>query len=132
MNAASVVTLALAMVAAWAAILNFWTFAQRRQERGHLWLGVAAFGVAAMGLPTALLYESTRAETAIWLRIAMGVAALPFFGGLLRFSEIFLGRSLRRAERIAIPTIIASIVALSLPGAGFTGEAVVRRLDGFG
>ena len=132
MNSLSVVNLALALVAAWAAGLNFWTFVQRPEDRGHLWLGIAGLGVALMGIPTALLYQSTSAETATWLRMAMGIASLPFFLGFLRFSEIFLRRSLRRAERIAIPAIVGSGLALSIPSAGFTGEPVVRRVDGFG
>ena len=131
MNPASVITLALAVVAAWTAGLNFWTFAQRREQREHLWLGVAGLGVTLTGIPSALLYESESVGFAIGVRTLMLVCALLFFIGMLRFSAIFLGRSLDRAERIALPTLAVLALATAIPGLAYTGQPVVRVVAGF-
>ncbi len=131
MNAATLVTLAFALVAAWTAGLNFSTFARRPQARAHLWLGVAGLGLVLMGVSTALLYESESAETAVSIRIALAASSLPFFVGLFRFSEIFLDLSLRTVERIATSAIVISTALTAIPGVGYTRTPIVRMLVGF-
>lgn len=131
MNTATVITLAMSLVAAWTSGLNFSTYAQRREEQGHLWLGVAGVGVVFMGAATALLYTSTNVDTAITVRLVLGAASIPFFLGFLRFSEIFLGRSLRHAERIAGPAILLTMVLAMIPGLAYHGIPIQRILVGF-
>lgn len=120
------------IVAAWVAGLNFWTYALRRSDRLHLWLGVAALGGVAVSLPGALIHESQTTHEAVVYRAAMAFGAIPFFLGMMRFSEIFLDISLRRVERISVVGILLTCIASVIPGVAFERTPVVRHVIGFG
>jgi signal transduction histidine kinase len=132
MRAAALATLALGWVALIAAALNLWIFTQRRSDRGHLWLSVAALGVALCAVPSALLYGSESAGEAIALRRLLLIGLLVLGIGFVRFSEELLGVRLRWVERVANATIAFLAVASFVPGLVFSGRAIVRPLLGGG
>jgi signal transduction histidine kinase len=134
MNLPASLTLALAVVACCAGLLNIWIFAMRRQERAHLWLAVAAIGVVAMVAATARLYHSESPHQAEVLRSLLAVAAVPLVAGFLGFAGHFLGiaDTLRRANLWFVAGAVAAALITLVPGFIFTGEPVVRRLAGFG
>jgi signal transduction histidine kinase len=129
-SAVALVTLGVAWVALLATALNLWIFALRRSDRGHLWLGVAALGVALCALPTAWLYDSQSAGEAIALRRALLFGLAVHTIGFVRFSEGLLGVGLRWVERIGIGTLAGLGVASFVPGLTFSGRAFVRPLFG--
>ncbi len=59
MGFASITTGAFVVLAACTAVYNLWLHALRPQERAHLWLGVAAFGVVGIGSTWSLPARST-------------------------------------------------------------------------
>ncbi|MGH7288891.1 MAG: histidine kinase dimerization/phospho-acceptor domain-containing protein, partial [Myxococcota bacterium] len=130
MSTAALATLALGWVALFAAALNLWIFTQRRSDRGHLWLSVAALGVAICAVPSALLYGSESAGEAIALRRTLLIGLLVLGIGFVRFSEELLGVRLRWVERVANATIAFLAVASFVPGLLFSGRAIVRPLLG--
>ena len=130
MSAVAVVTAGLAWIALLAAALNLWIFALRRSDRGHLWLGVAAFDVTLCALPTALLYASESAGEAIALRRTLLLGLAVHTVGFVRFCENLLGTSLRGVERVAVATLAFLAVASLVPGLTFSGQAVVRPVLG--
>jgi signal transduction histidine kinase len=134
MNLAASLTLALAVVAGCAGLLNLWVFAMRREERAHLWLAVAAGGVAIVVVATALLYHSESAERAADLRQLLAVGAIPLIAGFLGFTGHFLGIAdeVRRPTRWIVAGAVTASLVTVVPGLIFSGEPVVRRLAGFG
>jgi signal transduction histidine kinase len=126
----SIGTGALVWISSLLVVLNLWIFVLRRQDRGHLWLGIAALGLVGAAVPTALLYESTSAAEAIELRrgILAGVAIHIF--GFVRFCEGLLDVSLRKMERICWVTFGFMAAASFVPGLTFSGEPLVRPLLG--
>jgi signal transduction histidine kinase len=130
MSAVAVVTLGLGWIALLAAALNLWLFKLRRSDRGHLWLGVAAIGVALCALPIASIYASESLAEAIAVRRAVLLALIVHVVGFVRFSETLLGVRLRRVERIACAALALSVLASFVPGLTFTGRAIVRVLPG--
>jgi signal transduction histidine kinase len=123
-------TAGLGGIALLAAALNLWIFALGRRDRGHLWLGIAAFGVALLALPIAFIYGSESAAEAISLRRAVLVGLLVHTVGFVRFSESLLGANLRRVEQIAVGTLAFLLVASFVPGLTFTGRPIERPLLG--
>ncbi len=132
MSDAALATLALGWVALLAAALNLWIFTQRRSDRGHLWLAVAALGVALLSVPTALIYGSASASEAIALRRAVMLGLVVHVIGFVRFSEQLLGANLRWVERIGVATLAFLGVASCVPGLTFSGRGIVRPLFGAG
>jgi signal transduction histidine kinase len=124
------VTLGLAWIALLATALNLWIFGLRRSDRGHLWLGVAALGVALCALPTALIYGSQSAGEAIALRRAVLIGITIHAIGFVRFSEGLLGVSLRWVERVGTGALVGLGVASFVPGLTFSGREFVRPLLG--
>jgi signal transduction histidine kinase len=129
-SAIAVLTLGVGWIALLATALNLWIFALRRRDRGHLWLGVAALGVALCALPTALLYGSQSAGEAIALRRALLLGLAVHAVGFVRFSEGLLGIGLRWTERIGVGTLAGLGVASFVPGLTFSGRAFVRPVFG--
>jgi signal transduction histidine kinase len=126
----AIVTLALGVVALCAALLNGWVYVLRRSERRHLWLAVAAIGVAMCCVPTAWIYSSTSAGEAIAQRRLLMVGLLVHIVGFVRFSEGLLGVNLARFQQVAIAALGFLAVASFVPGLTFSGRAVVRPLFG--
>jgi signal transduction histidine kinase len=126
----SIGTGALVWISLLLAALNLWIFVLRREDRGHLWLGIAALGLVFTAVPTALLYESTTAAEAIALRRAILLGLAIHLLGFVRFSEGLLGVSLRGMERICWATFGFMAVASFVPGLTFSGEPLVRPLLG--
>jgi len=127
---ASIVTLALGVVALCAALLNGWVYLLRRSEERHLWLAIAALGVAICCLPTAGIYASTSAAEAIALRRLLLLGLVVHIFGFVRFSEGLLGVDLRRFQHVVVTAIGFLAVASFVPGLTFSGRAVVRPLFG--
>jgi len=127
---AAAVTVGLAWIALLAAALNLWLFVLRRTDRGHLWLGVAAFGVTLCAVPTALIYGSESAGEAIAVRRTVLLGLAVHTVGFVRFSEGLLGVRLRWVERVGVGTLAALGVASFVPGLTFSGREVVRPVLG--
>jgi signal transduction histidine kinase len=124
------VTFGLAWIALLATALNLWIFALRPADRGHLWLGVAAFGVVLCAIPTALIYGSQSAAEAIALRRSLLLGLTVHTIGFVRFSEGLLGVGLRSVERIGVGALVALGVASFVPGLTFSGREWVRPVLG--
>jgi len=129
-SGAAIATLALGVVALCAALLNGWVYVLRRSERRHLWLGVAAVGVALCCVPTAGIYGSTSAAEAIGLRRLLTLGLLVHVVGFVRFSEGLLGVKLVRFQQVSVATLGFLVVASFVPGLTFSGRAIVRPLFG--
>jgi signal transduction histidine kinase len=129
-NAPAAATLALAVLALCAALLNAWVFVLRPSERKHLWLAVAALGVALFSLPTAGLYSSGSAAEAIELRRALLGGMVIHVVGFLRFSAAFLEADLGRFIRVVMAMLALLLISSFVPGLTFSGEAIVRPLFG--
>jgi signal transduction histidine kinase len=123
-------TLALGVVALCAALLNAWIFWLLRSERRHLWLAVAALGVAIFCVPTALFYGSQSAAEALLMRRIVIVGLLVHSIGFIRFSELLLGVSLRRTAWICTATLLTGEAASFVPGLTYSGRALVRTVLG--
>ena len=130
MSGAAIATLALGVVALCAALLNAWVYLLRRSERRHLWLGLAALGVALCCVPTAGIYGSTSAAEAIALRRLLLLGLLVHIVGFVRFCEGLLGVSLVRFQRVVFATLGFLAIASFVPGLTFSGGQVVRPLFG--
>jgi signal transduction histidine kinase len=129
-TAAAVATLALAVVALCAGLLNGWVYVLRRSERQHLWLAVAAFGVVLFALPTAGLYASTSAAEAIELRRALLAGMAIHLVGFIRFSAGLLGLRLERFLYTVMGVLGLLLLGSFVPGLTFSGGPVVRPLFG--
>ncbi len=130
MSTVAIATLALGVVALCVALLNGWVFALRRSERRHLWLAVAAAGVALCCVPMALLYESRSLAEAILLRRLLIVGLLVHSLGFIRFSEHLLRIGLRSTLWICTGTLVGVVAASYVPGLTFSGAAIVRPVLG--
>ena len=130
MSAVALVTAGLGGIALLQAALNLWIFFLRRSDRGHLWLGIAALGVAACAVPMALLYGSESAAEAIVLRRMLLLGLAAHIVGFVRFCEQLLGTRLRWIERVALATLAFLGVASFFPGLTFSGRAIVRPVLG--
>ncbi|MEN8158586.1 MAG: HAMP domain-containing sensor histidine kinase [Myxococcota bacterium] len=130
MSPAAIATAAVVGVASLVAALNLWIFLLRRTDRGHLWLGVAALGVAFTAAPTVLLYDATTATEAIAARRTLNLGLLVHVVGFTRFCEGLLGVSLRGTERASVLGLGFLYLASFVPGLTFSGEPVVRPVLG--
>lgn len=109
MGPASVLSLLVAAVVLLSGAVNAWLWRARRGEPAHLWLAVAAAGVAAICVGDAAIYEgASRAEVAPWQRVQFAASA-PLIVGFLRFSFRFL-----RVER---PLLDRAGIAIGAGGA---------------
>ena len=86
MEPASAVAVICAVVAICAAAFHGWIFHLRSRDQEHLWLAVAALGVAAMGLGTAQLYGSIDPVRSEMVQRLMLATAAPIAIGFFRFS----------------------------------------------
>jgi signal transduction histidine kinase len=129
-SAIAVATLALGVIALCAALLNGWVYSLRRSEPRHLWLALGAAGIVLCVGPTALLYGSESAATAIELRRALLVGIAVHLFGFVRFTEHLLGADLHRFRRVVFATLAFLVVASFVPGITFSGRSIERSLLG--
>ena len=131
MGFASITTGAFVVLAACTAVYNLWLHALRPQERAHLWLGVAAFGVVGVGTGMAILYEARDLATAQSAQtIALSSAPL-LVTGFLRFTSVFLGVRMRALEWTSGLFTIGFVVLFNLnPELFFSGEAIEASVLG--
>jgi signal transduction histidine kinase len=129
MGLASMLALIFSIVALSAAAFNAWIFRLRRSQTAHLWLAVAAIGIAGMGAATTQLYEATDPGTArMWQQLMLACSA-PLIFGFPRFATKLL--------RISRPGLDASTAAMSVaalvlglwPGAFFAGQNAERHFQ---
>ena len=130
MSWVALVTLAFGVVALCATLLNAWVFWLLRSERRHLWLAVAALGVAILCVPVALLYGSQSVAEALLLRRIATVGLLVHSLGFFRFSELLLGVSLRKTVWIFSGTLLVGWAASFVPGMTYSGRPLVRTVLG--
>jgi signal transduction histidine kinase len=132
MGATSVLSLTCGLVALYAALWSAFVYAQRPQERAHLWLAVAALGVVQFAVASAFVQASTEvSEAEPWQR-AMLAASVPMGIGLFRFSFELLGVEMRRL-RVLVAASLVGVFALAVsPGLVFDGVPVEHPLEGSG
>jgi signal transduction histidine kinase len=126
----AILTLGSGLVALCQALLNLQIYALRRSEREHLWLAVAALGIAASSLPLAGVYGSSSAAEAIALRRWSTVGSFVYALGFVRFSAHALRLDLRWTERLALATLIFVGFGSLVPGLVYTGRAHERAALG--
>jgi signal transduction histidine kinase len=116
MGPASVLQLVFGVVAVLAAGAHAWLWRERRSEPAHLWLAVAAAGVAAISFGRAAVYEgTTAAEVELWQRL-MFAASAPLIVGFVRFSFCFLGEWHPRIDRASLALAgVGALCALATP-----------------
>ncbi|MCP5066281.1 MAG: hypothetical protein GY946_06900, partial [bacterium] len=132
MNPVSLLTVMLGVVALCIAAFNGLFFFLRRRESAHLWLAVAAGGMASSAGFMAALYTSTGAWEATLLRQGSLLSLVVLAWGAFRFSEDLLEAPLGWVG----PALVASIAMLLpiawTPGMGHTLEPVMRVVPPFG
>ncbi|RIK98235.1 MAG: hypothetical protein DCC71_21115 [Proteobacteria bacterium] len=120
-NALVVATVAVPL---YTAMLHGWIWANRRREQAHLWLAVAALGVAGIAFTSVGRSAATPSGAADWQHGAMAAGALLLFG-FIRWCHAFLGEARPATERLC-----DALAAITLAGAAtesfFTDEFVMR------
>ena len=127
----SALIVATVAVPLYTAILHAWIYAQRRRDRVHLWLAVAAIGVTAMAIGVAAREGArTAAQANRWQAIEMAAGALLLVG-FVRWCHALLGLSRPRVERAA--DAFAGLVGFGLTcGLVFSDAIVLRAAVGGG
>lgn len=127
MGPAALLSLAFAVVALQFGAGNAWLWRERKSEPAHLWLAVAALGVAVISASDAMLFQvSTAADAQHWQRIQFASAALVIVG-FLRFSSAFLGVAHPRADAFGV--VVAAAGALLAIGSDTMFDGTLRRID---
>lgn len=127
----SVLIVATIAVPLYTAILHAWIYAQRRRERVHLWLAVAALGVTGMAAGVAAREVSgSAAEAHRWQEFEMAAGALLLVG-FVRWCHALLGLARPRIERAADVFACGVGVGLACDGV-FTDTFVLRAALGGG
>ena len=127
MGSASALSLASAIVALCAGAFNGWLFMLRRKEPEHLYLAIAAVGIAGMGGSMALLYQAQDLATAQRWQGAMLVAGGPLIAAFVRFTSCLLRFEQPRLEAAALVLAAASVVLPFFPGLLFTDRVIQRE-----
>jgi signal transduction histidine kinase len=124
MGASSVLSLSCALVALHAALWGGFVYAQRPQERAHLWLVVAALGVVQFAVASAFVHASHEVGAAEPWQRAMLAASLPMGIGLFRLSFELLGLEARRLRGLVTATLLGVFALTLCPGLVFDGVPV--------
>jgi signal transduction histidine kinase len=128
MDAGWALTAVAAGIAIYTALCHGLLFRLRPQEREHLWLAVAAAGVAGVSGAIAMLYGSSDpARSEFWQRVMLACASAVLVG-FLRFSCRFLRVEVAWLERAALLFSIASVGLVAATPWVFGGTPVVRHL----
>lgn len=112
----SALLVATIAVPLYTALLHAWIYAQRRRERLHLWLAVAAVGVTGVSIAVAARATATTPGGVVrWQALEMASGAVLLIG-FVRWCHQLLGLSRRHVERgtDALAGLVAFGIALDL------------------
>ena len=122
MGPAALLSLGFAVVALQFGAANAWLWRERKSEPAHLWLAVAAAGVAVISASDAMLYQAADLAAAQrWQRIQFASAGLLVVG-FLRFSSCFLRVAQPRADRVGLAVAVAGTLLAAASDAMFDGS----------
>jgi signal transduction histidine kinase len=115
---------ATVVVPLYTALLHGWIWAHQRRERVHLWLAVAALGVAGIALASVGRGSARPDGAADWQHGAMAAGALLLFG-FVRWCHAFLGETRRTTERMSDALAVITLIGAAA-GGFFTDDYVMR------
>lgn len=125
MGPAALLSLCFAVVALQFGAANAWLWRERKSEPGHLWLAVAAAGVAVISASDVMLYQAADlAGAQRWQRVQFASAGLLVVG-FLRFSSCFLRVAQPRTDALGL--VVAAAGALLAAGSDSMFDGTLRR-----
>lgn len=124
MGPAALLSLCLAVVALQFGAANAWLWRERRSEPAHLWLAVAAAGVAAISASDVLLYQASDLAAAQRLQRVQFASAGLIVVGFVRFSSCFLQIAQPRADALGIA--VAALGTLLAAGSDAMFDGTLR------
>lgn len=133
MGPASVVSIALGVVALCAALLNFGLHRLGRRSRDHFWLAVAALGVAQLAVGNALVYEAQTLAAALHAQFVSLSSGVMLIAGFLRFASLSTGARILWLEVPANLLTVGVVASILLwPDIMFTGGVIEVHLPALG
>lgn len=123
----SALVVATIAVPLYTALLHAWIYAQRRRDRLHLWLAVAALGVTGIAIAVAVRASGTTPGGVVsWQVLEMASGGVLLIG-FVRWCHALLGLSYPRMERGT--DVLAGLIALGIVLNLIYSETIVMRRD---